>query len=247
MPGRRGKRAGVGAILQNTCNVWSRAPAYGVTASTPAAARPSWRRRGGAVGRLLRRYRALPGDDVAALGQQRRRVLEDHRQRGERAGGHEVVRRRGPRRHSSARAWTTVDVGRARRPRPRARGSGSAGSRSRRAQTCASGSAAASARPGQPAPEPRSAIRRAPRTGASASADSESATWRSTAASKSRTRRRSGRIGGLQPQDPRPAAPRRAAARPRRVSRETRLTAARRRGAGRARCPRSTSRRRRGP
>ena len=148
------------------------APRRGSSPRIAAAAAPA--------GVLLGRDGALPGHEVAALGQQRRGVLEDHRQRG-RARGRSRGRARRSRRPLLGARVDDGDVRAARRPRPRARGSGSGGSRSRPAHTCASGQRGGEreARPagaGAEVGDPRAA-----RHDGSSSATSESATCRSTA------------------------------------------------------------------
>ena len=91
MPGRRGNRGGVGAILRNTCNVWSRAPGNGVTACGGADSRPSCSAAARPSAASSADDGALPRDEAPAVGQQRCGVLAQHRERGDRAGRHEVV------------------------------------------------------------------------------------------------------------------------------------------------------------
>ena len=99
----------MGAILRNTCKrVVARARDTGSTGTTVGAdSSPRISAAAAPAARLLAPTRTLPGHDVPAVGEQRRGVLEDHRQRAQRARGDQVVDA-DPAGHSSARALTTV-------------------------------------------------------------------------------------------------------------------------------------------
>ncbi len=182
IPGRRGRSVRGRAALAHHVQVAM--PGAGVRAHRSDLASFHRQARGGAfqLCLLVRVTAALPGDQNAALGQQRRRQLG---QRSTGAPPHGPRRRRSSRARPRAAAWPPSSRSARRRPghcrSPPARSPGG------RTRTCArstrSGrrgflaSATASGRPGKPAPAPRSAMRRAARSASTSSPLSESATW----------------------------------------------------------------------
>ena len=91
MPGRRGKPAGVGAILRSTCKRAALGAAERRDGPNRLLAHAELCRGGRGVRRLFGRDRALPGDQHALVAQQRRGVLDQHGQRRERARADHVA------------------------------------------------------------------------------------------------------------------------------------------------------------
>ena len=108
-----------------------RAPSYGMTVMTSSGSSPTIRGRARPPPTSPRRRRTLPRDEMPTQLEQRRRVLDEDGQGGQRHG--QRPRRAAPD-HSSTRAWTAGDVGQRSLISTASPGSGSGGSRSRRAR-----------------------------------------------------------------------------------------------------------------
>ena len=181
-PAAAGNPAGVGATFRITCRWRCRAPSNGHHRAHGVDPHPERGRRRGAGGLLVGVARALPGDQDAALAQQRRRVLLEERERAEGASGDHVVAPGAASRRGGQRS-PLLDPRPSRNGRSRSPPRGSA-DRSRR--TCGRptprgrpgprGSAAASTSPGKPAPAPRSATRAAAASSSTSRPESPSAT-----------------------------------------------------------------------
>ena len=81
IPGRRGKPAGRGRHLADHVQVAVAGALEGLHRAHRLDLQPERRRRRGAAALLAGVQRALPGDEHAALAQQRRRVLDEQRER----------------------------------------------------------------------------------------------------------------------------------------------------------------------
>ena len=174
-PPAAGTPAAWARSCDNTCRWRFSEAGYGRTGSTSSPPCPPSRRPPRRA--LLDGVpRPLPRHEHAALAQQRRRVLHQHRQRPHRPGRHRVVRlaptaqrRRLPRevlaargygaRVDSSAAWINRSITAVFRPADSMR------------STSARGRAIASTSPGKPAPAPISAIRRADASSGTSSPD----------------------------------------------------------------------------
>ena len=195
-PGRRGNPSGRRAHLPNTCRWRCSRPRRARTARHlldrhPQALRGSARRRASSAASR----RALPGHEHAPRAQQRRRVLDQHRERrrppapSPRRRPRPASERRRQPAHSSARAVTARALVDARPPGPAASITALLRAADSIRSTCARRQRdrqheAREAGPGADVGDPP----RAPRASATSSPLSESATWTSSAAAGSLTR-----------------------------------------------------------
>ena len=178
-PARRGRSVGVGAALAQHVEVAVAAAGVGPDGEDPLAApSPGQSAARSSSSSSSSSRRALPGDQGAALAEQRRGELGEGREAADGAGGDRVeglaCRRRAA--SSSERALRTSALAIpaaaiARRMNSHLRPTDSTSS------TRAAGSATARTRPGNPAPEPISAIREAAASGSTSSPVRLSSTW----------------------------------------------------------------------
>ncbi len=157
IPSRRGNRAAWARSCAARAAFAAPSRGNGTTARTGSAVRPEVARGGSGVGGLGIVDRPLPRHEHAALAQQRRRVLAQHGQRGQRAGGDDVAAAEpvGPVLRPGAHH---LDVREAHGVGGVAAGTRTCARPTRRAPRVRRGATAASTRPGRPAPAPRSAI-----------------------------------------------------------------------------------------